>query len=142
MPLRRNFSNNTRDSDGSRSRGISGTSGELVMNKTQTSHSSNSSLRQHKHTVADKVRQVHNAKYQTPESSRQGDVCEPENENSNTLSPYHSRVVNRRSLSFAREPRSPSWNKANFDSSAMSSNQSKSANDLPTSDSESLESER
>lgn len=33
-----------------------------------------------------------------------------------------SQVANRRSLSFQREPRSPSWNNANFDSSAESDN--------------------
>ena len=62
--LRRNCSNNTMDSERTRSRGISGVSGDLAMNQTQTSHSSNDRdssqlLRQHHNTVADKVRSVH-----------------------------------------------------------------------------------
>ena len=143
--LRRNFSNNTRDSDQSRSRGISGMSGDLIMNKTQTSHSSNSSLH-HKHTVADKVRQVHCAKHRTPERPREAneELHEEDKINSNTLSPNQMRMLNHRSHSFSREPRSPSWNKANFDSSANASQLSK---DTPVdfksngSDSESLASE-
>ena len=46
-------------------------------------------------------------------------------QSANELSPYQHKVANRRSHSYSREPRSPSWHKANFNSvlsaSAMSS---------------------
>lgn len=59
------------DSERTRSRGISGISGDLVMNQTQMSQSSNdldnSLLRQHNNTVADKVRHGHTTEKRTPE---------------------------------------------------------------------------
>lgn len=56
--------------------------------------------------------------------------------NPNYLSPNQDKIANRRSHSFSLEPRSPSWNKANFNSSAMSS-QSKNSKKVETSESES-----
>ena len=120
---------------GKRSRGISGISTDLnLVNQTQTpSHSSNeldSSLLQHGQNLADKVRSVtfHQAPA-TPVNRRkddssgldESDVVVQEEVDPNKLSPYNEKVANRRSHSYSREPRSPSWQEANFNSSAMSS---------------------
>ena len=131
--LRRNNSNNEVYSGrGKRSRGISGISTDLnLVNQTQTpSHSSNeldSSLLQHGQNLADKVRSVTFQAPATPVNRRKEDSSGlDESEviqevDPNKLSPYNQKVANRRSHSYSREPRSPSWHEANFNSSAMSS---------------------
>ena len=124
-----------------RSRGISGVSGDLnlALNQTQASHSSNENFDQNqcRSTVADKVRGVRFAgRPESPsdreanyvimtsdlEESKKDDNVEDKDQvpSPNNLSPYQERVANRRSHSFCREARSPSWNKADFNSSAMS----------------------
>ena len=86
--------------------------------------------------MADKVRGVRFAGRPESPSDREAnyvimtsDLEESKNDNvedkyqvsgPNNLSPYQERVANRRSHSFCREPRSPSWNKADFNSSAKS----------------------
>lgn len=123
-----------------RSRGISGTSGisgdlNLANNAHTTSHSSNemdsSLLCQQR--FADKVRRVTFQGSTTPQTPQEDqsieDIKEGEELEDNEdvdknggghLSPYHQKVANRRSHSYSREPRSPSWNEANFNSSALS----------------------
>ena len=107
--------------------------------KSSTSNEWNSSLLQHPR-FADKVRQVSFQDGQmTPDnnSRKQDQTSSKEHGDENNLSPYHEKVANRRSCSFTREPRSPSWNDANFNSSAMSSNtadEPKSAGDLSEKD--------
>ena len=89
---------------------------------------------------ADKVRQVSFQDGQmTPDnnSRKQDQTSSKEHGDVKNLSPYHDKVAYRRSSSFTREPRSPSWNDANFNSSARSSNtadEPKSAGDLSEKD--------
>ena len=131
---RRNFSNNTRGDNSmsdARSRGISGVSGDL--NQTQVSHWSNDG----RSTIADKVRGVHFANRAESPNDRKAnfktmnasDIEEDkdikdqvaDHDKANNLSPYQHLVANRRSLSYSRDARSPSWNEGQFNSSAMSS---------------------
>ena len=117
-----------------RSRGISGVSGDLT--QTHVSHSSTDG----RSTIADKVRGVHFANRAESPNDRKtnfkamgaSDIEEDKDiydqvadhdqvDNPTNLSPYQHLVANRRSSSYARDARSPSWNEGQFNSSAMSS---------------------
>ena len=129
--LRRNLSNNDRVSGDARSRRASDISGDLnLVNHTHTSASSNEldSVLAQQRSLADKVRKVtfeNKEGPKTPVSKKEAEEARlsehEESKKASHLSPYHEKVANRRSHSYSREPRSPSWNEANFNSSAMSS---------------------
>ena len=62
----------------------------------------------------------------TPENHKESEgtdsfIRETQRDDSQQMSPLQNKYSNRRSKSFQREPRSPSWNEANFNSSAQSS---------------------
>ena len=98
---------------GTRSRGISGISGDLHTARTADMSPVSCSREADQRYFADKVRKVtfqHTAQ-------RTAEAGEPLD-----FKLDQQKVANRRSHSFQREPRSPSWNNANFDSSAESDN--------------------